>query len=90
MKDAMIRIDELQQEMINKSKSIEGAQQYIDKKLELYDKEEELREQFHEIHLQEEEIASKFFTQPASIIKAIQPYSSPNSSKALSALSNCR
>lgn len=43
MKDAMIRIDELQQDMVGRSSEIEGASEYIEKKLELYDKDEELR-----------------------------------------------
>ena len=61
MKDAMVRIDELQQEMIEKAKEIDGAEEYIEKKLELYDKDEELRDSSRAIKLEEEEISSKFF-----------------------------
>ena len=43
MQRAMVRIDELQQETIDKAKRIEGAEEYIEKKLALYDKNEELR-----------------------------------------------
>lgn len=61
MKDAMIRIDELQQDMVEKSKEIDGAEEYIEKKLELYDKDEELRNDSRAIQLEEEQISNKFF-----------------------------
>ncbi len=61
MKDAMLRIDELQQEMVDKSKEIEGASEYIEKKLELYDRDEEIRESSRAIHLEEEQISNDFF-----------------------------
>ena len=62
MQNAMIRIDELQQETIDKAKEIKGASEYIKKKLELYDKDEELRQNSKAIQLEEMKIASEFFT----------------------------
>ncbi len=61
MINAMKRIDELQQETIDKAKEIEGASEYIKKKLELYDKDEELRNNLKTIHLKEMKIAKEFF-----------------------------
>jgi len=61
MINAMKRIDELQQETIDKAKEIEGASEYIRKKLELYDKDEELRNNLKTIQLEEMKIASDFF-----------------------------
>ena len=62
MINAMKRIDELQQETIDKAKEIEGASEYIKKKLELYDKDEELRNNLKTIHLKEMKITNEFFT----------------------------
>ena len=62
MKDAMLRIDELQQDMLDKSKEIDGAEEYIEKRLELYDKDEELRDNSKAIQLEEEQISNKFFS----------------------------
>jgi len=62
MKDAMARIDELQQDMIERSKEIDGAEDYIKKRLELYDKDEELRDNSKAIQLEEEQISNRFFT----------------------------
>jgi len=60
MINAMKRIDELQQETIDKAKEIEGASEYIKKKLELYDKDEELRNNLKTIHLKEMKITNEF------------------------------
>jgi len=61
MINAMKRIDEFQQETIDKAKEIEGASEYIKKKLDLYDKDEELRTNLKTIHLKEMKIANDFF-----------------------------
>jgi len=61
MQKAMIRIDELQQETINKAKKIEGAEEYIEKKLALYDKDEELRKISKAIKNEEMQISNNFF-----------------------------
>lgn len=62
MKNAIVRINELQRDIINKSKNINGAEQYIEKKLELYEKDEELRASFKNISIQEQEITKEFFS----------------------------
>ena len=61
LQNAMIRIDELQQETIEKAKKIGGENEYIKKKLELYDKDEILRQNLKAIQLEETKIASDFF-----------------------------
>lgn len=44
MKKAVSRIDELQNDMIQKSNSIPGANEYIQKKMELFNEDQALRE----------------------------------------------
>jgi len=61
MKDAIVRINELQQNMVDKSKEIDGAEEYIAKKLELYDKSEELSYSSESIRLEEEKLSNEFF-----------------------------
>ena len=61
MQKAMIRIDELQQETIDKAKSIDGAQEYIAKKIELYEKDEELRKNSKAIQIEEAKLTDEFF-----------------------------
>ena len=63
MKNAIARINELQKEIVDKSKNIDGAEQYVEKKLELYEKDEELRSSFKHIHMQEQKIAKEFFSE---------------------------
>ena len=40
----MARIDKLQQDMVERPEEIDGAEEYIEKKLELYDRDEEIRD----------------------------------------------
>jgi len=61
MQKAMIRIDELQQETIEKAKSIDGAEEYIAKKVELYERDEELRRSSKAIQIEEAKLADEFF-----------------------------
>jgi len=61
MRKAMIRIDELQQETIDKAKAIDGAEEYIAKKIELYEKDEELRKNAKAIQIEEAKLADEFF-----------------------------
>ena len=61
MQKAMIRIDELQQETIDKAKAIDGAQEYIAKKIELYERDEELRKNSKAIQIEEAKLADEFF-----------------------------
>ena len=61
MQKAMIRIDELQQETIDKAKSIDGAKEYIAKKIELYEKDEVLRKNSKAIQIEEAKLADAFF-----------------------------
>ena len=61
MKNALIRINELQEEIIQKSKNISGAEDFVKQKLELYEEDERIRAMAKDINLQEKQITNNFF-----------------------------
>ena len=61
MKNALNRIHELQQEIINKSKNIAGAEEFVKQKMALYEEDEKIRQMAKNIQLQEKIITEKFF-----------------------------
>ena len=61
MKNALIRINELQQEVIEKSKSISGAEDFVKQKLALYEEDEKIRAMARNINIQEKRITDNFF-----------------------------
>ena len=61
MKNALIRINELQQEVIEKSKSISGAEDFVKQKLALYEEDEKIRAMARNINIQEKKITDNFF-----------------------------
>jgi hypothetical protein len=61
MKNALNRINELQQEIINKSKNIAGAEEFVKQKMALYEEDEKIRQMAKNIQLQEKIITEKFF-----------------------------
>ena len=61
MQKALIRINELQQEVIEKSKSISGAEDFVKQKLALYEEDEKIRAMARNINIQEKEITDNFF-----------------------------
>lgn len=61
MKNALIRINELQQEVIAKSKSISGAEDFVKQKLALYEEDEKIRAMARNINIQEKKITDNFF-----------------------------
>ena len=61
MKNALIRINELQEEIIQKSKNISGAEDFVKQKLELYEEDERIRAMAKNINLQEKQITDNFF-----------------------------
>ncbi|MCT7466692.1 hypothetical protein N5T78_08885 [Aliarcobacter cryaerophilus] len=61
MKNALNRINELQQEIINKSKNIAGAEEFVRQKMALYEEDEKIRQMAKNIQLQEKIITEKFF-----------------------------
>ena len=61
MKNALNRINELQQEIINKSKNIAGAEEFVKQKMALYEEDEKIRQMAKNIQLQEKIIKEKFF-----------------------------
>ena len=60
MKNALNRINELQQEIINKSKNIPGAEEFVKQKMALYEEDEKIRQMAKNIQLQEKIITEKF------------------------------
>ena len=61
MKNALNRINELQQEIINKSKNIAGAEEFVKQKIALYEEDEKIRQMAKNIQLQEKIITENFF-----------------------------
>lgn len=61
MKNALIRINELQEEIIQKSKNISGAEDFVKQKLDLYEEDERIRAMAKDINLQEKQITDSFF-----------------------------
>ena len=61
MKSALNRINELQQEIINKSKNIAGAEEFVKQKMALYEEDEKIRQMAKNIQLQEKIITENFF-----------------------------
>ncbi|MCG3675721.1 hypothetical protein N3114_10310 [Aliarcobacter butzleri] len=61
MENALNRINELQQEIINKSKNIAGAEEFVKQKMALYEEDEKIRQMAKNIQLQEKIITEKFF-----------------------------
>lgn len=61
MKNALIRINELQEEIIQKSKNISGAEDFVKQKLDFYEEDERIRAMAKNINLQEKQITDNFF-----------------------------
>ena len=61
MQNALNRINELQQEVIEKSKNISGAEDFIKQKLALYEEDEKIRAMAKNINIQEKKITDNFF-----------------------------
>jgi len=68
MQNAIVRINELQEEIKVQSKSIEGAQTYIAQQVKLYKQDEALRKQVQSIQKEGQKIANDFFKQHSSMI----------------------
>ena len=61
MQNAIVRINELQNEIKAKSKQIEGAEQYVEKQMQLFQKDMMLRKEFVIIEQESRKIAEDFF-----------------------------
>ena len=68
MQNAIVRINELQNEIKEQSKNIEGAQIYIEKQVELYKQDEALRDKVKSIHDEGQKIADDFFKNNSQLI----------------------
>lgn len=62
IKSAIKRINELQQEIIEKAKKIDGSEEFIKQKMTLYEEDEKIRQMARDIQLKEKAITDSFFT----------------------------
>lgn len=60
MQKAIERIDELQNEIITKSKTISGSDEYIQAKMKLFQENEKNRKEFKNIQIQEQTLTENF------------------------------
>lgn len=81
MKNAIARINELQNEIIEKYKNIEGAEQYVAQQVELYKQDIELRNKFKSIEKEGEKIAKEFFSKNANMIDSAKRIFQADTSK---------
>ena len=72
MQNAIVRINELQNEIKEQSKSVEGAQQYIEQQLKLFRQDEALRNQVKSIREEGQKIANDFFKNHSSAIEDVK------------------
>ena len=62
MEEAIARINELQNVIKERSYKIDGAKEYIEKQVELFEKNETLRNQAKYLQKEGEKIANNFFS----------------------------
>jgi len=62
MQKALVRIDELQNEVIVKSKTINGADEYVQAKMKLFQENEKARKQLRNIQVQEQILTDNFLS----------------------------
>ncbi len=60
MQNALRRIDELQNDMIQKSKLVDGADEYVKQKMILFNEDEKVREKLKHIRMQEQNLTENF------------------------------
>ena len=60
MQQALKRINELQNDIVEKSKNIEGADEYIQKKMKLFKLNEAKRHELKILQIQEEQLTEQF------------------------------
>lgn len=61
MKNAIKRINELQQEIVEKAKNIAGSEEFIKQKISLYEEDERIRQMAKNIQIQEKTLTENFF-----------------------------
>ena len=60
MQKAIIRIDELQNEIIEKSKMIDGSDEYVKQKMKLLERSEKAEKELKDIQKEEETLTRNF------------------------------
>ena len=70
MQSAIVRINELQNEIKKRYKDIDGAQQYVKEQLKLYEEDSALRKRVRIIARERERIASDFFKKHGQRLEA--------------------
>lgn len=61
MQNAMVRINQMQDEMGNKVKQVHGAEEYIQEKMRLFKESEALNSQIKSIEQKERKLTESFF-----------------------------
>ena len=72
MQNAIVRINELQNEIKKQSKQIEGADKYIKEQLKLYKESIELRNKFVHIEAESQKLANDFLKNHTKTMKDIE------------------
>ena len=62
MQKALKRIDELQDDMIQQSKLVDGADEYVKQKMELFNEDEKARQKIKTIKTKEQNLTKEFLT----------------------------
>ncbi len=62
MQKALKRIDELQDDMIQQSKLVDGADEYVKQKMELFNEDEKARQKIKTIKTKEHNLTEEFLT----------------------------
>lgn len=72
MKNAIIRINELQEEVATQALHIQGAQEYVKKQVELFKQEEALNRQYKFIQKEAQKVSNDFFLHNAKFLNNVE------------------
>lgn len=62
MQKAIIRIDELQNEILEKSKMIDGSDEYVKQKMKLFERSEKAEKELRDIRIEDEILTKDFLS----------------------------
>lgn len=62
MQSALIRINELQNEMVEKSKMVDGSDEYVKQKMKLFEQSEKVSETLKDIQIAEQTLTDNFLS----------------------------
>lgn len=70
MQNAIVRINELQDEIKRQAHSIEGADEYVQKQMKLFNESEEMRNKLNAIEKEAQKVAEGFLSNNAHAIES--------------------